>query len=210
MSGNLTINLIEILAYLFPGAIVLAGILYVHFPDLGDRTLNGPAYQIAFAACSYVTGHLLMLISYLLTLLKEPLKKVARIKSPEKRLYFYQDLRRKLQEIFGENISRGHIYQFSNRLITDNASPASQVVERLYALMLFSRNITISFIATGIIFSSKSTIAAGVLGALATLFLMRYILMEKVMTDTVFRAAYVYLCSKDKQEESKISAPKNA
>ncbi len=206
MSGNLTINLIEILAYLFPGGIVLAATLYVYFPELGDRTLNGTAYQIMFAACAYVIGHLLMLISYLLT----PVKRVARRKPAEKRLYFYRDLRRRLQEIFGEDISKDHIYQFSNRLITDNASPASQVVERLYALMLFSRNITVSFLATGGIFLSKSAIAAGIFGALATLFLVRYILIEKVMTATVFRAAYVYLCLEGKQAKSTAVAPKNA
>ena len=101
-------------------------------------------------------------------------------------------------------------YQFSNRLITDNQSPASQVVDRLYALMLFARNITVSFFATAIIFSSKNLIASGIFAVLAILFLIRYILIEKVMADTVFRAAYVYLCSDGKQEKSKIVASKNA
>jgi|ERR1041385_1635448 hypothetical protein len=173
MSENLTISLIEILAYLFPGGIVLAAILNVYFPEVGDRTLNNGAYQIAFAVCSYITGHLLMLFSYLLVFVQKPLKKLARIKPPAERLYFYRNFRRRLGELFGEDISAGHTYQFANRLITDNRLPASQVIDRLYAMVLFSRNITISFIITSLIFSTKSVTAALVLCGLALAFLAR-------------------------------------
>ena len=210
MSGNLTISLIEILAYLFPGGIVLAAVLNVYFPELEDRTLNSGSYQLAFAVCSYIVGHLLMLFSYLLVFVQKPLKKVARIKPPAERLYFYRNFRQRLGELFGEEIAPGHTYQFANRLITDNRLPANQVIDRLYAMMLFSRNITISFIVTSLIFSTKSGPAALVLGGLALAFLARYIQMELVITNTVFRAAYVYLSTKGKLEKSTAVESDNA
>lgn len=210
MSGNLTISLIEILAYLFPGGIVLAAVLDVYFPELGDRTLNSGAYQIAFTVCSYIIGHPLMLFSYLLVFVQKPLKKLARIKPPAERLYFYRDFRRRLGEVLGEDVASGHTYQFANRLITDNRLPASQVIDRLYAMVLFSRNITISFIVTSLIFSTKSVTASLILGGLALAFLARYIQMEIVITNTVFRAAYVYLFTQGKLEQATTVESDNA
>jgi hypothetical protein len=211
MSGSFTISLLEIIAYLFPGGLLLAAILYVFLPDLGRKTLEEAVYQIIFVACSYIAGHLLMLASYALSWLRERLRKSVRGKllilltgaGPiEQHLFFYENLREKLKALFcGDFIRNDDVYHFSYRLITDKKLPTSQLVDRLYALMLFSRNIAVSFIVTAVIFSFLSPIVGGGLFFLAAVFFIRFVYIEKVMVDTVVRSAYLYLCSSGGKEE---------
>jgi hypothetical protein len=218
MSGSFTIGLIEVLAYLFPGGLVLASILYGHDSDLGRRTLTETSYQVLFIACAYITGHLITLFSFVLVKLRALLKKVVKAKTIEEELFFYEPLLKRLHMLFGMRAAdntkgkrekeRDQAYLFSSRLITDNSLPASQVVDRLYALTVFSRNTSFAFgVAAVLLVTRYGDVAAGC-GILAACFFLRYAQMERNLTHTVFRAAYVYLSTKRQSEEQKPSGPK--
>lgn len=200
MAGGFSVTLLEILAYLAPGGVTLAAILYVYFPQMVDRALRGVGEQVSFLVCSYVIGHLLTFISVALRKLSTLLKKRLRGNPREKRLPFYSDLQARLQSLLCSHITRDDEYEFSLRLVVENQPHAGQNVDRLYAMTLFSRNITLSLLLTSILFAGKGVMAVVFFG-LAVLFFLRYIQLENVTSNTVFRAAYVYLCSKESERE---------
>jgi len=210
MSGSFAIGLIEILAYLFPGGLVLASVLFIYLPSLGSNTLKEATYQAAFIACSYIIGHVLTFISYPYTKLRTILRKADMFSPPEIRLPFYKHLLPKLQSLFDSDVEGDAAYHFSARLIADKKLAASQVADRYYALTLFSRNISASFIVAAILLLQDNLVVAIVSGGLAVVFLFRYIQLERIMNDTVFRAAYVYLCSRQGGEAFEQKESENA
>jgi len=202
MAGNFTVSLLEILAYLIPGGIMLSAIIHFRFPELIDRVLSGIGSQIAFVACSYVVGHLLTFASTPLVRVRVYMRRLGRVKPRKVRMPFYEDLQTKLQSLFGANLSMRDDYHFALRLVTDNQPQSSLTIDRLYAMTLFSRNTSLAFLLIGCLFWNRSISTSLGCGVLAVLFFLRYIQLEATALHTVFRAAYVYLCSKEESEEA--------
>lgn len=202
MVGNFTVSLLEILAYLVPGGITLAAILYLRFPELADRVFGGVGSQIAFIACSYVIGHLLTFLSSPFVKLRLYIKRLLRGKPREDRISFYTDFQQKLHILFSSNITRYDEYQFALRLVIENQPQTGLTVDRLYAMTLFSRNISLSFLLTSCLYLTQSVIAAAAFAAVGILFFLRYAQLEAITANTVFRAAYIHLCSKREPEKA--------
>lgn len=196
MTGGFSVTLLEILAYLAPGGITLAAILYIYFPQMGGRALSGIGEQVFFLACSYVIGHLLTFISVVLRKLSTLLKKLLHRNPREKRMPFYSDLQARLKSFLCSNITRDDEYEFSLRLVIENQPHSGQTIDRLYAMTLFSRNTSLSLLLTAILFTHKDATAASLFFILSMLFFLRYIQLENITSNTVFRSAYVYLCSR--------------
>lgn len=210
MTGNFTIGLLEILAYLVPGGLALAVILHLRFPELANQAVSGIGYQIAFLACSYVMGHLLTFASVPLIRVRAILKWLVRGRPREKRISFYCDLQQRLRSVYGSNITRDDEYYFALRLVTENQPHSSQTIDRLYAMTLFSRNISLALLLIATLFLDRGVIVALSFLVIAALFFLRYTQLESTTANTVFRAAYVYLCSGEEQRKAQRAKTKKA
>jgi hypothetical protein len=201
MSGNFTVGLLEILAYLVPGAFTLGALLYIRFPELVTRDLDKVGVQLAFIVCSYIVGHLLTFLSVHYFRVRSLLKWIFKGKTREKRVSYYEDLRKQLYITFGSEITKDDEYYFCLRLVTENQPHSSQTIDRLYAMTLFSRNTSLAFLITAYLSVGRNASSAIVFAILAILFFFRYVQLEATTANTVFRAAYVYFCSKEKQKK---------
>jgi hypothetical protein len=160
---------------------------------------------MAFLVGSYIIGHLLTQLSLVLAYARMGLKWFRLLKKREQRLSFHKELQEKLTAIFGSSITKQDSYYYALRLVTEHQQRTGQTIDRLYALTLFSRNTSVAFfiIATSLI---NQQIGWAVVFVIASfLFFIRYIQLEKSNSDTVLRAAYVYLCTKGIERESQTS-----
>ena len=202
---SFTIGLLELFAYLLPGGLVLSTIVYLSNPPWIDRILSSTPHQMAFLVGSYIIGHLLTQLSLVLAYARMGLKWFRLLKKREQRLSFHKELQEKLTAIFGSSITKQDSYYYALRLVTEHQQRTGQTIDRLYALTLFSRNTSVAFfiIATSLI---NQQIGWAVVFVIASfLFFIRYIQLEKSNSDTVLRAAYVYLCTKGIERESQTS-----
>ncbi len=197
MAGNLAVSLIEILAYLIPGGLVLGTAVYLYAPALEDRLSSGALKQLVFISLSYIVGHLLTLFSILFAKLRSGVNLICGVRQREKRIPYYSYLRAKLQSFFGLSLDKDEEYYFALRLVTEYQPRASQTIDRLYALTLFARNASLAFWVIACLCVQASWIAVIAFVVLGALFFLRYIQLESAAANTVLRAAYVYLCSKD-------------
>lgn len=202
---NLTVGLLEVFAYLLPGGFVLATIFYLSTPTLIDKVLTSTPLQLVFVVSSYVIGHLLTQISILLAYGRMGLKWIGVSKRREERLSFYKELQGKLKAIFGTGMTKEDSYYFSLRLVTEHQPRTGQTIDRLYALTLFSRNTSVAFFIIAMALIGKHIGISILLLITSFLFFIRYIQLEKSNSDTVLRAAYVYLCTKEIEQEIKDS-----
>lgn len=200
MGGNFTIGLLEIFAYLIPGGIALAALLYRYFPFLAERVSQGFWFQVFFLTCSYILGHLLTMISVAFPKLRGSIKKALGTKQREERLSFYPELRDELHKLFGSQITRGDEYLMALRLVAENQPKSIQEIDRLYALTLFSRNTVVSFILMASAFLTTNRAICIISVILSLSFFVRYIQLEAATANTVFRSAYVYLWTKERFE----------
>jgi predicted membrane protein len=203
---SFTVSLLEIFAYLLPGGLILATIVYVSNPLVTDRILSSVPLQVAFLVGSYIIGHLLTQVSIILAYARMGLKWIGIIKKREKRLSFHKELHEKLKAIFGSKMTKADSYYYSLRLIAENHQHTGQTIDRLYALTLFSRNTSFAFFIIAMILINQNIVCSLLLVATSFLFFIRYIQLEKSNSDTVLRAAYVYLCTKDIEREIKKNA----
>jgi hypothetical protein len=202
---SFTVGLLELFAYLLPGGLVLSTIVYVSNPSVINRVLSSTPLQVAFLVGSYIIGHLLTQISIILTYARMGLKWFGFLKKRDKRLSFHKELQENLTAIFGARMTKEDSYYYSLRLVTEHQQRTSQTIDRLYALTLFSRNISIAFFIIAMSLINQKIGWAVVFVIASVLFFIRYIQLEKSNSDTVLRAAYVYLCTKGIERESKNS-----
>ncbi len=200
MTGSFSVTLLEILAYLIPGGLTCAAILNAFFPKIVDRTISGLGEQISFLACSYVMGHLVTFLSVVLRKISTSIRRHLHKKTREERMPFYPELLNKLHSLLGPSITKDDEYEFSLRIVIEHQPHSGQTIDRLYAMTLFSRNTSLSLLAAGILLILKDVTAAAAILVLAVIFFLRYMQLEGTTSNTVFRAAYVYLCSEKKQE----------
>jgi hypothetical protein len=202
---SFTVGLLELFAYLLPGGLVLSIIVYVSNSSVKDQILSSTPLQVAFLVGSYIIGHFLTQISIILAYGRMGLKWLGFIKKRDQRLSFDKELQEKLSAIFGSGMTRNDSYFYSLRLVTEHQQRTSQTIDRLYALTLFSRNTSVAFfiIAMSLI-NQKFGWAVVFIGASISFFI-RYIQLEKLNSDTVLRAAYVHLCTKEIERENNYS-----
>jgi hypothetical protein len=196
-----TVSLLELFAYLLPGGLVLLTLLYVSSPLVIEQILSKTSLQMAFLVGSYVIGHFLTQISIILAYARMGLKWFGFIKKRDKRLSFHHELQEKLTDIFGSGMTKEDSYYYSLRLVTEHQQRTSQTIDRLYALTLFSRNTSVAFFIISVSLINQKIGWAVVFVIASFLFFIRYIQLEKSNSDTVLRAAYVYLCTKGRERE---------
>jgi hypothetical protein len=194
---SFTLGLLEVFAYLLPGGLVLSIIVYMSSPSAIDRLLSSTPRQLAFLVGSYILGHLLTQISMILAYARMGLKWLRVIKKRDERLSFNKELQERLIAIFGARMTREDSYYYSLRLVAEHQQRTGQTIDRLYALTLFSRNTSVAFFIMAMSLMSRAAGCAVVFGAASLLFFIRYIQLEEANSDTVLRAAYVYLCTKE-------------
>jgi uncharacterized membrane protein len=195
MQGSISISLIELFAYLFPGSVTVAALIYRFIPigDI-DEMAQRVWVVVVFVTVGYVIGHLLTLLSvYVLKLRMFIIKKILKQKSRQERLSFYSELSKSLHLMFGANISPEDEYLLSLRLIGEYMPNSIRDVDRLYALTLFSRNLVLTFFIIALLFIGNWVISA-IAWILSALFLVRYSQLEASTGNTVARSAYVLLC----------------
>jgi hypothetical protein len=203
---SFTVSLLEIFAYLLPGGSVLAMIIYLLTPTLIDRLVSSPPLQVVFIVSSYVVGHLLTQISLILAYGRMGLKWIGISKKREERLSFQKELQEKLTAIFGSDMTKADSYYYSLRIVTEHQPRTGPTIDRLYALTLFSRNTSVAFFIMAMSLISTKLGISVLLIITSSLFFIRYIQLEKSNSDTVLRAAYVYLCMKGLEKEIKDDA----
>jgi hypothetical protein len=203
---SFTVGVLEIFAYLLPGGSVLATIIYILNPVIMDRLVSSPPLQIVFIVSSYIVGHLLTQISLILAYGRMGLKWIGVSKKREERLSFHKELQEKLMAIFGPDMTKADSYYYSLRIVTEHQPRTGPTIDRLYALTLFSRNTSVAFFIMAMSLISTKIGISVLLIITSFLFFIRYIQLEKSNSDTVLRAAYVYLCTKEIEKEIKNNA----
>lgn len=198
---SVSVGLLELFAYLLPGGLVLATIAYLSNPAIIDRILSSTPLQLVFIVSSYLIGHLLTQISLMLAYGRMGLKLIGVSKKREERLSFHKELQEKLTTIFGSEMTKADSYYFSLRLVTEHQPRTGPTIDRLYALTLFSRNTSVAFFIIAMSLINQRIGLSALLLITSFLFFIRYVQLEKSNSDTVLRAAYVYLCTKVIEKE---------
>ena len=195
MNGNFVVGLIEMFAYLLPGSIALAAILIRYYPAQIEQMSNETWFQLVFIIGSFISGHILTLISVVLVKVRVFLsRKVFKQKYRHERLSFYSKLETELNQRFGKSMSYSDRYWYSLRLVTEFMPQSTVEINRLYALTLFSRNLVFAFLVGSILFLVDNWLIFSIGLALSIIFIIRYSQLETATGDTVLRAAYVFLC----------------
>jgi len=207
MQGSFTISLIEIFAYLFPGCVVLAVLIYRFLPAVEvDNLLQQVWFLVVFLALGYILGHILTTLSvYVLKLRMFIIKKVLKQKSRQERHSFYPKLRESLRDLFGSSLSPEDEYLISLRLVTENMPNSAQEINRLYTLTLFSRNLVVAFLIASLLFITSNIAYSVISLVLSVLLLVRYIQLEAATGNTVVRSAHMFLCMKQGDGNKKTS-----
>jgi hypothetical protein len=198
---SFTVGLLELFAYLLPGGLVLSTLVYVSNPSVTDKILSNTSLQGVFLVGSYIIGHLLTQTSILLAYVRMGLKWLGFIKKRDKRLSFHKELQEKLTAIFGSKMTKEDSYYYSLRLVTEHQQRTSQTIDRLYALTLFSRNISVAFFIIAMSLTNQKIGWSVVFIIASFLFFIRYIQLEESNSDTVLRAAYVHLCTREMERK---------
>ena len=107
---SFTVGLLELFGYIVPGATV-AGIATVVFDAHDASAVTADFYDVGalwFLLVSYITGHLLTIVSRLLTYTRSALIERGVIKRtfPEVRYSFYRRLKKELDRVFGGDVDR--------------------------------------------------------------------------------------------------------
>jgi hypothetical protein len=207
MQGSISISLIEVFTYLFPGCVTLAALIYRFIPvDEIDNMAQRVWIIIVFIALGYVLGHLLTMLSvYVLKLRMFITKKILKQKSRQQGLSFYPELSKSLHRVFGPTISPEDEYLLSLRLIGEYMPNSVRDIDRLYALTLFSRNLVLTFLIIALLFIVDNIVLSAVSFVLSVLFLIRYSQLEASTGSTVARSAYVLLCMNKIDDKGKSS-----
>ena len=191
---SFTIGLLELLGYVVPGATVLGITAFVYMgwrPWLGDSG-GDSASVLYFVLASYVTGHILTILSRMLTWTHRKLRRYR--SSREKRFAFYFRLRERLVRVFGSDFGPAEEYHLARELVTERCPRSSERIDRLFALTLLTRNMSMALlVAVWPLVSSGhrhwsylSLMAAG-------LFAFQHYRFEGTHESAVFRAAFVAL-----------------
>jgi hypothetical protein len=188
---NFTLGLIELFAYLIPGLSTVAVAAVVVFGYSADD-LSVPT-SMGILVGGYVVGHALTVLSRSLAWMRGFVKLAVRAKAREERYSFYGELQGQLRSLFGEDVTKPDEYTYCLRLVVEHCPSTTTTVDRLYALTLFSRNMTLAMTIASVLCVARSASVSFLMIVLAVLFFVRYYQFERHLESTVFRAAYVHL-----------------
>ncbi len=204
MKGNFTLGLLEVCTYLIPGMIVLSILALIYYNDIFDQAKQTTWLAVLSIFIAYLIGHALTVVSYLLVYVRKMINKLIGCKYREPRYPYYPALRDKLRGRFGSNISRADEYLFSIRLVMESYPSAAELINRQYALSLFSRNTSMALFVVSIILIKSFYLLSMLSMSSAIVFYVRYVQFERALEATVFRMAYIYFTEPSSSQSSVI------
>ena len=193
---SFTVGLLELLGYIVPGATV-AGIATVVF-NTHNASAVSAYFSTTFGALwfllvSYITGHLLTIVSRLLTDARSALIERGVIKRtlPEVRYSFYRRLKKELDRVFGGDVDRQEL-DLIRGLVAERCPRLSDRIDRYFALGLLTRNMAVACFAAFVMLEWTRHIGWGWLffGS-AVLFAFQHFRFDQTFKDAIFRAGFV-------------------
>ncbi|MBI3009640.1 MAG: hypothetical protein HYY57_01465 [Candidatus Omnitrophica bacterium] len=207
MTGSFIIRLYDFLVYLLPGVLVLSASLYgasllIPLSALIEHKWFLPSFLLV----SYLVGHPLFVLSELVS--KADYWVSGRRRMTDRAIEnasFYGDMVKRLEHYLGQPLKTADITGFCFRIVCEKMPACDQVVDRLLAVMLFSRSMVASLVLTVVILAfalvrefSVEVLAATLLATVcACLLFSRYRTQYWYMLITCWRSAYLWLVEKD-------------
>jgi hypothetical protein len=183
---SFTVGLLEVLGYLVPGASVVTVAILVYPSariDLGDPRCTLVIYVLA----SYVIGHALNVLSYLLPFVRKKMKG-----HPPRNYPFFPRLQQRLVHAFGADLGPAEEYHLSQALAIEACPRSSDRIERYFALALLMRNLSVAALLSMLLTGSVGLYRwAGVCAILVGLFTYQHFQFEATRRGTLFRAAFL-------------------
>ena len=215
MKGNFTVHLFDLLIYLFPGLVVLSSFFYgiiVFIPEYVKYIsyLEQGWFIFLFLLLAYMVGH----PTYWLSI---PINGFDYFVSGRKKMSdraiqratFYKSLIEKLGVLFADcPIDKKNVTPFCLRIVSEEIPSSSLTVDRLLALMLFSRSMVVALLISSLIIVATMFIKVSVmlivisvlLFACMLLFYRAYRGQYRSYLITCWRAAYYWLVRNENRQ----------
>jgi hypothetical protein len=190
---SFTVGLLELLGYLVPGATV-AGVAALVLDARGLSAYFATGFgSLCFLLVSYITGHVLTVVSRLLTDTRDALVKRGFLsyKPLERRYPFYPRLKAQLDHVFSGDL-HGEEFQLARVLVAERCPRSSDRIDRYFALVLLTRNMAVACLAAGVTVAwARHWGWGGLFLVSALLFGWQHFRFHQTFRDAVFRAAFV-------------------
>lgn len=193
MKNSLQKGLFEIFYYLIPGAILIHIALHYQLFALpfGGDTFDSNSLMAVISY--YIAGQLLSILTKFIDLLHAGLKQVFKLKEAHELISFYAPLKATIAKTFITAPSEEDVYQFCMRVATEKCENSTSTIDRLLAMSLFAKNMTMTSLACGLFASLSGDTPLLILFALCFLtFLCKYYELKRDTKITVYRTAFVF------------------
>ena len=211
MKGNFNFHLFDLLIYLLPGTIVIGACFYcvgisLYQQDLISSMFDQGWLVATFFILSYIAGHILYEISAIVSKIDYHLsgKRTMTQRAIEK-ANFFQDLKDNLKNHLNKKeLSSKEVTPFCVRIVAEKMPASNQTIDRMIAIMLFSRSmlaallIVIISLSTTLISNWSVEIIVIIISIITTIyfFFARYRSQYTAYLITCWRCVYLWLIEK--------------
>ncbi len=205
MKGNFAVHFFDLIIYFVPGMITVyfGSLVIFHFyKDIQwYHSFTTTEKIAAFLLISYIIGHALHTLSYLVTKIGYYFKR-NHSKIAIESINFKDKLKDLLEEYLSiSDLSNYEIFQFSLRIASEHMPTSNQTIDRQYAIMLFCRSmiLTLLFVEFSIvlliILSFKIYLIIGIVIIPILIFLhyKRFRQQQLNYFITIYRSCYIWL-----------------
>ena len=182
---SFTVGLLEMVGYLVPGATVVGAWLWLmgRLPPASTSEMAGPTGLALALLASYVVGQLLTFVSSILRPKRRPQPYINR-----------QQFKAPFEAMFGRDVLEGAKYHLARALVIHRSPGLAERVERYFALVILSRNLTVAFAVVAVLLViSGHRVWAVAWGAAALAFWRQHERFANTESNAVFGAAFVVM-----------------